>query len=188
MHPSAYRFAATALGVMDIRGRRVVEAGALNVNGSARAAIEAHGPASYLATDMRDGPGVDMVCPAEELPARLGAGTADVVVSTEMLEHAANWNAAVRGMVLLLAPAGQLLLTARGPGFPVHGYPDDHWRFTPAAMREILEASGLRVGVCDPDPDPASPGVFALAAKLAGWRMPDDWETALAAIPVTTPA
>src|SRR5262249_14737748 len=82
-------------------------------------------PASYLGTDMRDGPGVDKVCKAEDLPFLVGTGFAGVVVSTEMLEHAPDWAAAVRGMVLVLAPGGLLLLTTRGPGFPVHGYPED---------------------------------------------------------------
>ena len=185
MHPSAYRFATTALAAADVTGRRVVEAGALNVNGSARGAIEALRPASYLATDMRDGPGVDLVVPAEALAARLGRGCADVMVSTEMLEHAADWGAAVRGMVSALAPGGLLLLTARGPGFPLHGYPEDHWRFTAAQMRRILGASGLEVLRCEPDPDPASPGVFALARKPPGWRRPRGWKSALAAAGVS---
>jgi SAM-dependent methyltransferase len=187
MHPSAYQFATTALTAADVAGKRVVEAGALDVNGSARPSIEALGPESYLGTDMRDGPRVDKVCLAEDLPFALGTGYAGVVVTTEMLEHAPDWAAAVRGMVLVLAPGGLLLLTTRGPGFPVHGYPDDHWRFTVDAMRQILETCGLDVLRCEPDPDPASPGVFALARRPPGWKRPDAWTAALAAVPVGVP-
>jgi len=183
MHPSAYEFSTTALTEADVKGRRVVEAGALNVNGSAREVIEAHEPASYLGTDMRDGAGVDQVCMAEDLP----VCCADVLVSTEMLEHAADWQAAMRGMTEALAPGGLLLLTCRGPGFPVHGYPEDHWRYTPETMAAILAACGLEILRCEPDPDPASPGVFAVARKPPVWRRHPGWAGALAAITVGKP-
>jgi len=171
VHPSAYQFATTALEPGEVRGKTVAEAGAMDVNGSARAAIEAHGPASYTATDMRPGPGVDVVCTAEELPGLLGEGSADVVISTEMLEHAADWQAAVAGMTRVLKPGGVLVLTTRGPGFPLHGYPDDHWRFTVEAMDAILKAAALDVLRAEPDPE--APGVFAKARKPDGWVMPD---------------
>lgn len=182
MHPSAYEFSTTALTEADVRGKRVVEAGGLNINGSAREAIEALGPESYLSTDMREGAGVDQVCDAADLAAALGKDSADIVISTEMLEHAADWEAAVQGMVALLAPDGLLLLTTRGPGFPLHGYPEDHWRYTPETMTRILDACGLEILRCEPDPDPASPGVFALARKPARWRRPRGQAAALKAI------
>jgi len=99
VHPSAYEFATTALAEADVKGRRVVEVGAYNYNGSVRGVYEAMGPASYLATDAQPGPGVDLVCAAEILPYALGDDTADVLISTEMLEHAEDWRGAVTGMV-----------------------------------------------------------------------------------------
>ena len=75
-------------------------------------------PASYLATDAQPGPGVDLVCPAEKLPDLLGDGSADIVLTTEMLEHAEAWRAAVTGMVRVLAPGGLLR-----PDDPVGGVP-----------------------------------------------------------------
>ena len=170
MHPSAYRFATTALDRGEVRGKTVVEAGGMDVNGSARAVIEEHGPASYTATDMRPGLGVDVVCLAEELPDRFGEDSADVVISTEMLEHAADWQAAVAGMARVLKPGGLLVLTTRGPGFPLHGYPEDHWRFTVDAMDRIVK--GLGFDVLRVEPDLEAPGVFAKARKPGGWVMP----------------
>ena len=84
-----------------------------------------------------------------------------------MLEHAGAWRAAVTGIVRVLAPGGVLLLTTRGPGFPYHPHPEDHWRFTVEQMAAIAAACGLDIIRCEPDPDPASPGVFLLAAKPA---------------------
>jgi SAM-dependent methyltransferase len=169
LHPSAYKFATTALAEADVRDRKVVEAGAYDYNGSARDAISVHGPASYLGTDAQPGPGVDLVCPAEKLPAVLGEDFADVLVSTEMLEHAEDWRGAVTGMARVLAPGGLLLLTTRGPGFPFHPHPGDFHRFTVDQMDGIAEACGLEVIQLEPDPDPASPGVFLLAMKPEGW-------------------
>lgn len=172
MHHSAMAFACSALTAEDVAGKLVIEAGALDVNGSVRPHVESLGPASYVATDMRPGPGVDIVINAADLP---GDGVqADVVVSTEMLEHAADWQAAMRGMITVLAPGGVLVLTTRSEGFPLHGYPEDHWRFSVEAMGAIVKAAGLDIERLEPDPDPASPGVFAKARKPAGWQWPGD--------------
>lgn len=172
MHPSAYIFAARALTKADVKGRRVVEAGAHNYNGSVRGVYEAMGPASYTGTDMEPGPGVDLVCPAEKLPEVLGDASADVVISTEMLEHAEDWRDAVTGMAVILAPGGLLLLTTRSPGFPYHPHPVDCWRFSVDHMDGIAEACSLEVLRLEPDPDWNCPGVFLLARK------PEDWDGA----------
>lgn len=179
MHPSAYAFASTALAAGDVTGRRVVETGAFNYNGTVRPVYEAMRPASYTATDMQPGPSVDVQCRAEELPAVLGEQCADVIISTEMLEHAADWRAAMTGMTRALAPGGKLLLTTRGPGFPYHPHPEDHWRFTTGKMDSILAALGLHVIRLEPD-IPPDYGVLVLAVKPDGWDGAD--ETALAAI------
>ena len=189
MHPSAYRFACSALTADDVAGRSVLEAGSMNVNGSVRGHVESLGPYSYTATDMRPGAGVDMVLTAEELPSRFaqmgGGGGFGVVVSTEMLEHAKDWQAAMRGMIIVLAEGGVLVLTTRSQGFPLHGYPEDHWRYSVEAMGTILVAAGLDVLQCKPDPDPQSPGVFAKARKPAGWSWPDGVRAAWDAAGVT---
>lgn len=188
MHPSAMAFACSALTAEDVAGNCVLEAGALDVNGSVRPHVEALGPFEYIGTDMRAGPGVDVVCAAEDLPGRwLLAGAPrvfDVVISTEMLEHAADWQAAMRGLVDAVADGGILVLTTRSAGFPRHEHPEDHWRFPVESMRQILLAAGLTVERCEPDPDPASPGVFAKARKPAGWSWPDAVGDAWAAVHV----
>ncbi len=184
MHASIMDWVPRVLTAGEVTGKRVVEAGAFNVNGSARHHVVSLGPASYTGTDMRDGPGVDVACLAEDLPATLGDGCADVVISTSMLEHAADWQAAIRGMVTILAPGGLLLLTTCSKGFPLHGYPEDYWRFSVEAMGQICKALGLDVERLEPDPE--QPGVFALARKpAAGWSAPE--EPALDAVAVDAP-
>jgi len=175
-------FAAAVLTAEDVAGKRVVEAGACDVNGSVRTAVEALRPASYVGTDIVDGPGVDMVCPVQDLPSVAGTGTADVVISTEMLEHVQDWRAAIRAMVTVLAPGGVLVLTTRSMGFPYHHpFPGDYWRFSVGAMQRILAAAGLDVERCEADA-PDAPGVLAAARKPAGWREPAGMDDELAAV------
>jgi SAM-dependent methyltransferase len=109
------------------------------------------------------------MCPAEKLPDFLGEDSADVVISTEMLEHAEDWRAAVTGMVTVLAPGGLLLLTTRSTGFPYHPHPGDFWRYSVDQMDGIAAACGLEVIQLEHDPDPSQPGVFLLARKPQGW-------------------
>jgi len=61
MHASVMDFARSALTAADVAGKRVIEAGSMDVNGSVRPYVESLGPDLYFATDMREGPGVDWV-------------------------------------------------------------------------------------------------------------------------------
>jgi len=186
MHASVLDFARSALTAADVAGKRVIEAGSMDVNGSVRPYVESLGPSLYVGTDMRDGPGVDWVLLAEYLPSSFGTN-ADVVISTEMLEHAEDWQAAMRGMIDVLAPGGVLLLTTRSAGFPLHGYPDDHNRFSVGAMGQILKAAGLDVERLEADPQAGHPGVFARARKPQGWTWPQGLDEAWAAVKTDPP-
>jgi len=125
-------------------------------------------PLSYTGTDVQPGPGVDLVSPSEKLPEALGDDAADVVISTEMLEHAEDWRAAMTGMVRVLAPGGLLVLTTRSEGFPYHPHPGDFWRYSIAQMHDIAVACGLQIMRLETD-EAASPGVFLLARKPVPW-------------------
>ncbi len=191
MHPSAYAWASTALTAAEVKGAHVIEAGACDVNGSVRPAVEALGPASYTGTDMQAGPGVDVVWDAADLSGLPGSGYGGkgggfgafgIVISTEMLEHAEDWQAAMTGMIRALTPGGLLVLTTRSEGFPYHGYPGDHWRFSVEAMGEIMAAAAMDVLDLRADHDPASPGVFVKARKPEGWTQPRGMRKAWAAI------
>jgi len=145
MLPNILGFVNEVITPEHVTGKDVLEAGALDVNGSARSIVEALNPKSYLGTDMLAGPGVDQVCLAEDLTPL----SADLVICTEMLEHARYWRSAMLGMTLATRPGGYLLITTPAPGFPFHPYPDDFWRFTPEMMAEILTACGMDVIRCE---------------------------------------
>lgn len=171
-HTSVHTWAASAFGPDLVTGKTVCEVGAYIVNGTVRPAIEAHAPVSYLGVDIEAGPGVDLVADVGTLPEQFPEGFG-LVVSTEMLEHVADWRAAIKSLVRLVAPGGNLAVTTRSPGFPYHPYPIDCWRYPVPLMAEILEASGLTVLSCEPDPE--QDGVFAVASKPMTWREPEGW-------------
>lgn len=145
----------------EARGRKVLEVGSLDVNGSPRGAVLPLSPLSYTGVDLAAGPGVDEVCPVESLAARFGAGSFDIVISTEMLEHVRDWRAAVSNLKAVLRPGGLLLLTTRSAGYPYHGYPHDFWRYEEADIRAIF----ADMTVLAVSRDPLVPGIFAKVRK-----------------------
>lgn len=122
----------------EVRGKRVIEIGACNVNGSLRPLIEQYGPQEYIGVDIAAGQGVDIVCDVTALISRFGERSFDLVVSTELLEHVRDWRLAIHNMKAVCKPGGVMVITTRSPGFVYHGYPYDFWRFELEDMRSIF--------------------------------------------------
>lgn len=165
MHHSVMVFGVEVFTAADVRGKSVLEVGSMDVNGSLRPHVLALGPMSYLGVDFMTGPGVDVICDASHLEQRFGKNTFDVIISTEMLEHAEDWRGAVLAMKSVLRPGGIFLITARGPGFPLHGYPYDWHRFTMHDFRRMF----ADFEICVVRDDPQYPGVLLLARKPLAW-------------------
>ncbi len=170
MHDSVIKWLERSFTAEQFNGKKVLEVGSYDVNGSPRGLIfDRFKPRSYLGLDIRLGPGVDGIMNASDVGVNYPRHF-DVVISTEMLEHAADWRGAVVGMKQALAPGGWLFLTARGPGFGKHDHPHDHWRFTPEDMRRIFSDMPQVVVVNDPQ----FPGVFVMARRTYGsWKLCD---------------
>lgn len=114
MHAEAYQFVARCLREIP-PPRSVVEIGGRDVNGTVRRLF---GGASYIAVDVRPGPGVDIVADgATYSPPE----PPEVVVCCEVLEHAANAREIVANAHRMLAPGGALVLTAAAHGRQPHG-------------------------------------------------------------------
>lgn len=111
----------------------VYEVGALDVNGQARDCVPG-GWASWLGFDLVDGPGVDHPGDAAELLPHFPP--CDVMVSTEVLEHAPDWAGLLGVMCDAVKPGGWLVLTCAGRGRPPHAadgsshgpHPGEHYR------------------------------------------------------------
>jgi len=154
-------FAVLNIEKSNIEGKRVLEVGALDVNGSVRPILERFGPAEYIGVDLINGKGVDRICRVEDLVTLFGPSSFDLVVASELLEHVRDWRTAVSNLKNVCKPNGIILITTRSPGFKYHGYPDDYWRYdeddflTIFSDFEILRLEG----------DPAAPGVFFKGKK-----------------------
>ena len=120
---------------------RILEVGSRNVNGSIRDVLSECAN-EYIGVDLFDGPGVDVVCDVAALSDTFANQSFDIVVSTEMLEHCQHWQDALYQMVSVLRQDGFLLITTRSPGFELHDYPADYWRFSFSDFTEIFKPLG----------------------------------------------
>lgn len=167
MHPSVLEFVEQTLTAERVAGRRVLEVGSYDVNGSVRPYLESLEPAEYLGVDAGPGPSVDRVVDCEQLCSEVGSDW-DIVISTEMLEHVNDWQTCMAQLADAVKPNGHLIVTTRSPGFPYHPFPDDFWRFTIDQMTQILTTLDfVPLTVAD---DWQCPGVFGV-----GWK-PFDWQ------------
>ncbi len=96
-------------------GKKVLEVGSLDINGSIRAAFK---NCEYIGIDLGEGKGVDVICPIAEY---IHPEEFDVVVSTECGEHSRTWHQDLIQMYENLKPNGLLIYTAAGPKRQEHG-------------------------------------------------------------------
>jgi SAM-dependent methyltransferase len=96
-------------------GKRVLEVGSLNVNGTVR---DFFTDCFYHGIDLAEGVGVDEVIHVTDLPDGLEF---DVVISTEALEHDNQWAKSLKKMYDLTRDGGLLIVSCAGPQRPEHG-------------------------------------------------------------------
>lgn len=161
MHISCLKFIAENTSYEQVSGKRVIEVGSRDVNGSPRYIFRLLNPSEYVGVDIERGNGVDVVCPSEKLVEMFGENSFDIVVSTEMLEHVLDWKTVVSNLKRALKTNGQLFVTTRSYGFRYHGYPYDFWRYELDDFQKIFaDMHTIRL-----ENDPESPGVFLKAIK-----------------------
>ena len=154
-------FVENRLTADDVQGRRILEVGAVDVNGSVRPAVLKLGPAEYVGVDIAHGRASTTYATARELVVRYGDGAFDVVISTEMLEHVLEWRTVLSNLKRVVAPEGLILLTTRSFGYPFHAYPHDYWRYEVGDMEAIF-ADFDAVTV---EADEQAPGVLVAARR-----------------------
>jgi len=131
------KWGAKNLTTEDVRGKRVIEVGSYDVNGSLRYIVELLGPAEYIGVDIMKGPGVDIICPAENLVERFGKESFDVVISTCVLEHVRRWKESVSNLKNICKPDGIILIIAPSH-WTFHEFPYDFWRYKKKDMENIF--------------------------------------------------
>lgn len=168
MTPACIAFGRRVIDPAEIAGRRVLEVGAFDVNGSFRPFVEAMAPASYIGVDIQPGRGIDEICDASGLVERYGHESFDVVITTEMIEHVLDWRTVAWNLKSVLRMGGLLVLTTRAPGFARHDWPGDHWRYTRDDLLAIF--GDLSVGECIEDRTDL--GAFIVASRHGPVSMP----------------
>lgn len=164
-HQSCIDFGKKYLNEEDVRGKHVIEVGSLNVNGSLRSTVETFCPAKYIGVDIQPGKGVNQVCKAEHLVRRFGRNRFDVLICTELLEHANNWKRTISNFKNVLKPEGIMIITTRSKGFGYHGFPYDFWRYEISDMERIFSDSIIETI----EKDTLSAGVFIKVKKPMGF-------------------
>lgn len=90
----------------------------------------------YIGADMREGPGVDVLLNLHELD--LPDESIGTALCLDTLEHVEYPHLACREMWRVLRPGGICVISSH-MNFPIHDYPSDYWRFTPAAFASLLK-------------------------------------------------
>lgn len=122
------------------RGHKVLEIGSLDVNGSVR---ENFPDAQYIGIDFREGPGVDIVMDACDLPSKFPAEHFDIVLCLETLEHCERWQDVLTAAWTVLKTGGRMCVTTPTRKKGYHGYPHDYWRFELNDYRTIFHCQDV---------------------------------------------
>jgi SAM-dependent methyltransferase len=108
----------------------------------------------YVGADFPGNPDASLeLAPDGSVPAE--DASFDAVISTQVLEHAADPRAYLSECMRVLRPGGRLLLSTHGT-YHYHPDPGDYWRWTCAGLRLEVERAGFAVTSFE--------GVFGLAA------------------------
>ncbi|HLC94538.1 MAG TPA: methyltransferase domain-containing protein [Patescibacteria group bacterium] len=133
-----FRWVAKNLSEKEIKGKKIIEVGSYDVNGSLRYIIELLKPKEYIGVDIERGSGVDIICSAEKLIERFGKNSFDVVISTCVLEHVRDWKTSVSNIKNVCRENGVIIIIVPSQwGF--HPYPQDYWRFSRKDMQKIFQ-------------------------------------------------
>lgn len=163
--PCCISFGKKNLIVEDVKGKKIIEVGSLDINGSLRPYIMTLGPLSYIGIDIEKGNGVDIICNAEHMVERFGKEIFDVVISTETLEHVEDWTKVISNIKNICKPNGIILITTCSYGYGYHACPYDFWRFEPDDMVNIF--SDCKVLSLEKDSK-----IYAVSIKV---RKPDNF-------------
>lgn len=97
----------------------------------------------WLRVDMQDSECTDLILDLTEHGADWGREDQfGSCVCAEVLEHVTHPNTFLQNVWSMLRPGAWIVITSPF-AFPVHGFPDDYWRFTPSGMQLLLKNAGF---------------------------------------------
>jgi SAM-dependent methyltransferase len=98
------------------KNRKVLDIGSFNVNGNEKPWFE---NCDFIGLDVGPGPGVDVVCPANEY--NEPDNTFDTIISCECWEHNPFYKESILNAIRMLKSGGYFIFTCATTGRPVHG-------------------------------------------------------------------
>lgn len=165
MHPEAWRFLNRVLPDFNRAGISVLEIGSRDINGTTRPLLP---DTKYHGIDIVDGPGVDEVADAATFSS---PHPFDLIVSTEVFEHAPLWQLILQTAHENLVHGGHLVTTCASTGRPPHAadgsgppHPGEYYHNVPEGeMEAALEAIGFIVEEITFNPNPGD--LYVVACK-----------------------
>lgn len=137
-HESVINFGTRSLKRDEILGKRVLDVGSLDINGSLRDYVVGLGCKEYIGIDMRNGKGVDIVCNTDDMVEKFGKESFDIIICSEALEHVLNWKRAISNIKNVCKKDGIIVIMVPSYGFGLHDYPTDYWRYELDDMKNIF--------------------------------------------------
>lgn len=141
MHYSAYincqKFVEKHIN--NLQGKLVLDVGSYDVNGTLKPIFQG---ANYVGLDMEEGPNVDVVSDAHNIP--FEDEKFDIVTSSSCFEHDDMFWVTFLEICRVVKSGGYIYIQAPQNG-PYHGWPGDNWRFY-ADSWKALEKWGLKMG------------------------------------------
>lgn len=168
-HASCVIFGATNISKEDIAGKSVIDIGSHDYNGNFYPLFKHYGPKEFIGTDMIAGPGVDVVCMAEDIVQKFGENRFDTVLSSELMEHARDWRTVISNIKRVCKLGGIIALTTRSYGCAYHAFPYDFWRYEIDDMKEIFSDCEILAL----ESDHQVPGVFIKVKKPLDFKERD---------------
>jgi SAM-dependent methyltransferase len=94
----------------------------------------------HIGIDRYRSPRTDLIGSGEALPVR----NVDLILCTQMLEHAEDPKRYMHECYAALRPGGTVVLSTHGT-FEFHPDPEDHWRFTHQGLHKLFDDAGFEV-------------------------------------------
>ena len=106
-----------------IENKIILDVGSYDVNGTLKPIFK---NGTYIGLDMAEGPNVDVVAPANEIP--FCKDHFDIIISSSCFEHDDFFWLTFLEMCRVLKSGGFIYINAPSAG-PYHEHPGDNWRF-----------------------------------------------------------
>ena len=98
---------------------------------------------NYVMVDIQSGPDVDVVSDLHSLP-KDWTNRFDVLIANAVFEHLERPWIAAQEVARVLSPGG-ICHIATHQTFPLHGYPNDFFRFSTGALSTIFSDAGMEI-------------------------------------------